>query len=47
MLGVGGVETVDRLIKQAEARNLNNIDAAKMKVSQIDRSSNTIISTTE
>ena len=31
MLGVGGVETVDRLIKQAEARNLNNIDAAKMK----------------
>ena len=31
MLGVGGIETVDRLIKQAEARNLNNIDAAKMK----------------
>lgn len=31
MLGVGGVETVDRLIKQAEARNLNSIDAAKMK----------------
>ena len=31
MLGVGGVETVDRLIKQVEARNLNNIDAAKMK----------------
>ena len=31
MLGVGGIETVDRLIRQAEARNLNNIDAAKMK----------------